>query len=174
MIDPQQCVQEPSSRVLSHVVTTELYLTRDVKSPPPGTFQNHSAPPTRLPTGPSLEASSPPPPQDNGRLGTRVQEDFLEHLDENPMWDVTEDQMLRVKTVKLILTRLRRTQVQNQPGCGPSESSRGGPFLPLPAPGSSRRPRAQGRNAHSLPLSSRGLLPRVCGFSSPLSRKDTS
>lgn len=143
------------------MVTNELYLTRDVKSPPPGMFQNHSAPPTRLPTGPSLEASSPRPPQDNGLLGTLVQEDFLEHLDENPTWSITEDQMLRVKTTKLILSWLQRTQVQNQTGCGPSKISTGGPFLPLSAPGSSRRPRAQSHIAHSLPLTSCGHLPRA-------------
>lgn len=140
-------------------MTSEVYLTRDVKSPPSEMFQNHYVPPTRLPTGPSLKASSPTPPQDNGRLGTLVQEGFPEHLDENPTWTITEDQRLRLKTVKLILSQLQRMRVQNQPGCGPSEGSRGGPFLPLLAPGSSRRPRARGRIAHSLPSSSRSLLP---------------
>ena len=41
-----------------------------------------------------------------------------------------------------------------------SEGSRGGPFLPLLAPGSSRRPRARGRIAHSLPSSSRSASPK--------------
>ena len=115
-------------------MTSELYLTRDVKSPPSEMLQNHCVPPTRLPTGPSLKASSPTPPQDNGRLGTLVQEGFPEHLDENPTWTITEDQRLRLKTVKLILSQLQRMRVQNQPGCGPSEGSRIEPVsLPVPA-----------------------------------------
>lgn len=155
-------------------MTSELYLTRDVKSPPSEMFQNHCAPPTRLPTGPSLEASSPPPPQDNGRLGTLVQEGFPEHLDDNPTWTVTEHQVLRLKTVKLILSRLRRMWVQNQPGCGPSEASRGGPS------GLSRLLGALGAlgpvAASPTPCLCHHTAssPWVCGFSSPLSHKDTS
>lgn len=85
-------------------MTSELYITTDVRSPPSGMFQNHCAPPVRLPPGPSLEASSPAPPQDDGHLGTLVQEGFPEHLDENPTWTITEGQMLRLKTVRLTLT----------------------------------------------------------------------
>ena len=135
---------------------------------------SHEAPCWEQHTGRPLRRPPPHPhPQMKGVSGPWSRGASQVLPDENPAGTVTEDHTLRgLKQLKLILSQLWRPQVQNQQGCGPSKGSRGGSFLPLLAPGGSRRPRARGRITPIPALSSRGLLPCVCGLSSPFSYKD--